>query len=170
MKLDIRDVVILPMLGAVMFASKLLMELLPNIHLLGVLTIVYTLVYRSKALIAIYLFVFATGLYAGFALWWIPYLYVWTILWGIVMLLPKNMPRRVAPIVYMIVCGLHGFLYGMLYAPAQAIMFGYDFEFMLAWIVAGIPFDLMHGISNLGFGVLVIPLVTVIKKTDKRLK
>ena len=110
------------------------------------------------------------GLYAGFALWWIPYLYVWTILWGIVMLLPKNMPRRVAPIVYMIVCGLHGFLYGMLYAPAQAIMFGYDFEFMLAWIVAGIPFDLMHGISNLGFGVLVIPLVTVIRKTDKRLK
>ena len=44
--LDLRHMVIFAMLGTVMFVSKVIMELLPNIHLLGMLTMVYTLVYR----------------------------------------------------------------------------------------------------------------------------
>ena len=36
------------MLGAIMYASKLLMEFAPNIHLLGVFTIAFTVVYRKK--------------------------------------------------------------------------------------------------------------------------
>ena len=168
MKLTIRDIVILPMLASLMFASKILMEFIPNVHLLGVFTIVFTLVYRSKALITIYLFVFAMGFYAGFALWWIPYLYVWTILWGMTMLLPQKMPKKIAPVVYMAVCGLHGALYGTLYAPAQAVMFGYDFQTMIAWIIAGLPWDLVHGISNFACGILIVPLTLVIRKTDRR--
>lgn len=38
------------MLGTVMYASKMLMELVPNIDLLGVFTIVYTVVYRKRVL------------------------------------------------------------------------------------------------------------------------
>ena len=44
MKLTVRETAVFGMLGAVMFASKLLMELLPNIHLLGALTVAYTVV------------------------------------------------------------------------------------------------------------------------------
>ena len=83
----------LPMLGTVMFCSKIIMEALPNIHLLGMLTMVYTVVFRAKALIPIYLYVFLNGLYAGFAVWWIPYLYIWTILWGVTMLIPRRIPK-----------------------------------------------------------------------------
>ena len=79
------------MLGALMFISKIIMELLPNIHLLGTFIMVYTLVFRRKALIPIYVFVLITGLYSGFATWWIPYLYIWAILWGFAMLLPKRL-------------------------------------------------------------------------------
>ena len=71
------------MLGTIMFVSKIVMEALPNIHLLGTLTMTYTVVYRKKALIPLYVYVFLNGLYAGFSLWWVPYLYIWTILWGI---------------------------------------------------------------------------------------
>ena len=53
------------------------MELLPNIHLLGMLTMVYTIVFRIKALIPIYVYVFLNGIFAGFSPWWIPYLYIW---------------------------------------------------------------------------------------------
>lgn len=35
---------------------------------------------------------------------WVLYLYIWTVLWGVVMLLPKKMPKRIQPIVYMTVC------------------------------------------------------------------
>ena len=50
MKLKTREVAIFGMLGALMYASKVFMELLPNVHLLGVFTISFTLVYRKKAL------------------------------------------------------------------------------------------------------------------------
>ena len=129
------------MLGALIYASKMVMEFLPNVHLIGVFTIALTVVYRQKALYPIYIFILLTGLYAGFATWWLPYLYLWAVLWGGAMLLPKNMPAKIQPIVYMLLCSAHGFLYGTLYAPAQALLFGLNFKEMIAWIVAGLPWD-----------------------------
>ena len=152
------------MLGTVMFCSKILMEALPNVHLLGTLTMVYTLVYRKRALIPIYIYVMLNGLYAGFSMWWIPYLYLWTVLWGVTMLLPRRMPKKIACVVYPLVCSLHGFAFGTLYAPAQALMFGLNFEQMLAWIVAGLPFDAVHGIGNLAVGLLILPLTELLSK------
>ena len=158
------------MLGAVMFASKMVMEGLPNIHLLGVLTIVYTIVYRKKALIPIYVYVMLNGLFAGFNLWWLPYLYIWTLLWGATMLLPRKMPRKVSIIVYCAVCSLHGFLYGILYAPAQALTFGLNFKQTVAWVIAGFPFDLIHGVSNLALGLLIVPLAEILSKLANKHK
>ena len=37
------------MLGAVLYASKVAMEFLPNVHLIGVLIVAITVVYRKKA-------------------------------------------------------------------------------------------------------------------------
>ncbi len=155
------------MLGSLMFCSKIIMEALPNIHLLGTFTVVFTIVYRKRALIPIYIYVFLDGLFGGFSLWWIPYLYIWAILWGVTMILPKKMPRKIGYIVYPSVSALHGFLYGTLYAPVQALMFGLDFEGMAAWIIAGIPFDLIHGASNLICGLLIIPLSEILKKLSR---
>lgn len=163
MKLSIKEMVIFSMLGAIMYASKVIMEVLPNIHLLGMLTITYTLCYGKKALYPIYTYVFLNGLFCGFSMWWIPYLYIWTILWGVIMLLPKNMPT----IVYMIICALHGFLFGTLYAPAQALFFGLDFNGTIAWIISGLYFDMIHGISNFFVGSLITPLVHIIRRIDK---
>ena len=112
MKLTTRETVIFAMLGAIMYASKLLMEFAPNIHLLGVFTIAFTVVYRKKALYPIYVYVMLNGVFYGFASWWIPYLYVWAILWGVVMLLPRHMSKKLQPLVYMAVCAAHGFLFG----------------------------------------------------------
>ncbi len=163
----IRDMAIFAMLGALMFASKIVMEILPNIHLLGMLTMIYTIAYRMRALIPIYIYVVINGVYAGFSLWWMPYTYIWTLLWGATMLLPKNMPLKAKYVVYPTVCALHGFLYGTLYAPAQALMFGLDLSGMLAWIVAGFPFDIIHGVSNIFMGLLVYPLSQLLTKLDK---
>ena len=158
------ELALFAMLATVMFVSKIIMEVLPNIHLLGMLTMVYTVAFRYKALIPLYLYVLLNGIYAGFSMWWMPYLYVWTILWGTTMLLPKKMPRRVALVAYSAVCALHGFLYGILYSPGQALMFGLDFEGTVAWIIAGIPFDIIHGVSNIFTGLLILPLSDLLKR------
>ena len=166
--ISVREMAIFSMLAALMFGSKVIMDALPNIHLLGMFIMVYTLVYRVKALIPIYLFIFMTGLYGGFGLWWIPYLYVWAVLWAVTMLLPKKLPKRIAAFVYPIVCCLHGLLYGVLYAPAQALLFGLNFEGMIAWIAAGLPFDLLHGLGNLVAGLLILPLSELLLRLEKR--
>lgn len=150
-----------------MYASKMIMEVLPNIHLLGTFIIALTIVYRKKALYPIYIFVLLNGLLAGFSMWWIPYLYVWTVLWGATMLLPKNIPTKLKPVVYALLCAVHGFLFGTLYAPVQALMYGFGFEQTIAWIVAGFPFDFVHGVSNFLVGFLIIPLVKAITLAEK---
>lgn len=168
MKLTIREMAVFALLGAIMFLSKILMEFLPNIHMLGMFTMLYTIVYRKKALIPIYVFVLLEGVFAGFSMWWIPYLYIWTILWAVTMLLPKNMPDKIAIPVYMAVCGLHGLSYGTLYAPFQALAFGYDFKGTLAWIASGLPWDIIHMIGNIVLGSLILPLSKLLIKLETK--
>jgi energy-coupling factor transport system substrate-specific component len=167
-KITVREMIIFSMLGTIMFCSKLVMEALPNIHLIGALTMIYTLVYRKKALYPIYIFAVLTGLYGGFGLWWVPYLYIWTILLGVTMLLPKDLSPKLGAVIYPIVCSLHGLAYGILYAPAQALLFGLDLEGMIAWIVAGLPFDLLHAGGNLAAGLLILPLSKLLYKLERR--
>ena len=164
-RLTVLEMTVFAMLGAVMYCSKIVMEWAPNIHLLGMFTITFTIVYRMKALIPIYVYVLLNGFFAGFQPWWLPYLYIWTVLWGVTMLLPKKLPDKFAWI-YPIICGLHGLAFGTLYAPAQALMYGLNFKQMLAWIAAGLPFDAVHAIGNFAAGFLILPLVKLLRKID----
>lgn len=168
MKLKIREIAVFAMLGAVMFVSKVVMEGLPNIHLLGTFVVAFTLTYRAKALFPIYAYVLANGIWEGFSPFgWLPEVYLWIILWGVVMLLPKNMPSRIAPIVYMTVSALHGFLFGIFYAPVYALFSGIGWDRVWLWVLSGLPFDIIHGIGNFALGVLIIPIVTLLRKLDK---
>lgn len=167
MKLKLREIIIFALLGVIMFISKLVMEALPNIHLIGAFTIAFTVVYRRKALYPIAVFATLTLIYAGPYMW--PYFYVWTVLWGVTMLLPKKMPEWLAAIVYVVVCGLHGLSFGTLYAPAQALMFGLNFEQTLAWISVGFfTADIPHMCGNLLAGFLVLPIVKILKLAETR--
>lgn len=167
MKLTTRELAVFSMLGAVMYASKMIMEALPNIHLLGTFITAFTVVYRRKALYPIYIFVLLMGLLHGFNAWWLPYGYIWTVLWGMVMLLPKRIPDRWQPVVYMTVSAVHGLLYGILYAPVQALVMGLNLEGTVAWIMTGLPWDVMHGMSNFVFGILIVPLVRVLRMAER---
>ena len=164
----LRLLIIFAMLGVLMFLSDVLLEFLPNIHLVGALTIIYTIVYRTKALIPIYVYVMINGLYAGFNLWWVPYLYVWTVLWAVTMILPKKMPTPVAVVVYVAVCALHGLCFGILYAPFQALAFSFSFKQTIAWIISGFPFDVVHCLGNFAAGTLIFPLSRALMKLENK--
>ena len=168
--LTIYEIAVFGMLGALMMASDILMNVVPNVHLVGVMIVVLTVVYRLKALFPIYVYVFLIGLFEGAGLW-ATYSYVWLILWGMVMLLPKNMPRWLAPIAYALVCGLHGFGFGFWLIPYQMIFMHFSPDMSLAWWLSGLPLaDVPHGIGNLAGSILIVPLVTLIRKLDRRIK
>jgi energy-coupling factor transport system substrate-specific component len=82
------------------------------------------------------------------------------------MVLPQNMPQKIKPIVYMTVCALHGFSFGLLYAPFQALVFGLNFKATVAWVISGLPFDIVHGISNFLCGMLILPMANTLKKIE----
>ena len=169
MKRFLKYLVYFAIMGPLIFVLKVIMMPLPNIHPVGILIVSLTVVFRAKALIPIYIYIFLDGIFFG-NLWWIPYLYIWAVLWLFAMLLPNNMPKKVAMPVYMIVCGLHGLLFGILYAPFQALLFGLNFEATLTWIAMGIPFDITHAVSNFIGGTLILPLISAFKYSKKILE
>ena len=167
MKRFLKYLVFFALIGGLIFVLKVVMAGLPNIHLVGVLIVSLTVVFRAKALIPVYVYVLLEGAFFGFTSWWVSYLYVWAVLWLFAILLPKNMPKEIAMPVYMIVCGLHGLLFGILYAPFQALLFGLNFEATLTWIAMGIPFDITHAVSNFIGGTLILPLISAFKYSKK---
>ena len=169
--LTVYEIAVFGMLGALMMVSDLVMNFIPNVHLVGVMIVVLTVVYRWKALFPIYVYVLLIGLMEGLGTWWLPYLYVWTLLWGMAMLLPKRMPKWLAPIVYALVCGLHGFGFGFWWIPSQMLLMSFSFKQALVWWQFGFfTADIPHGIGNLVGSILIVPLVNLIRRLDKRLK
>ena len=158
------ELILLVIFGVIMFISKMITEFLPNIHAVAMFIAVFTLFYRRKALISIYVYAFLVGFIYGFSTWWYPYLYIWTILWAFIMLIPKRLSLKWKVVLATVCCALHGILYGTLYAPFQALMFGLSLEGMLSWIVVGFPWDIVHMCGNIVLSVLIAPLYKVIEK------
>lgn len=158
--------VIFAVFGAMMYISRLVLAVLPNIHLVAMFIMTFTAVYRVYALIPIYIYVFLEGFMSGFSPWWIPYIYIWTVLWAICMLLPKNMQEKTSYIVYPVLGALHGILFGVLYVPIEALMYKFSFAETITWLVKGFWYDVLHGIGNFAAGFLVYPFVMLLKKLD----
>lgn len=180
-RLDLRHIIIFAMLGAMLLAGKLAFEGIRNVHMVGMLIVTYTVVYRRYALFPIYVFVFLAGLFYGFPQWWLSYLYIWTVLWGMTMLLPQHTPgflrgrlsQHAVQLLqigsYMGVCALHGLIFGTLYAPLWAWIAHLSPKATLTWIVTGLPSDLIHCLGNLAMGTLIYPLAKLLGKLESRL-
>ena len=170
-KFTLFDLVLFTMYGALMFVFDLAFEMLPNIHGVALIICVITLLYRSRALISIAIYVSLNAIIAVAssinALWWVPYIYIFPILWIFVMLIPKGLSLKVKVILCAIASGVHGLIFGTLYSPFQAIMFGLDINGMLAWIVAGLPWDLVHCLGNIAMCTLIYPLYKVLVKLEE---
>jgi len=152
-------------LATIMLVSRISMQLILNIHLLGLFIAAITLVYRARALIPIYLYIMLDGIFTGFAFWWQPYLYIWLPLWLMFMAAGKLKLPKIAQVpIFMVLCGMHGLLFGIMYAPAWALYMGLSFNATIAWIIAGIPADIIHCISNIALGTLIVPLAELLKK------
>lgn len=164
----LRLLVVGAMLGSLMFISDILMEFLPNMHIVGALIITFTVVYRSWALVPIYVYVFLNGFFGGFGLWWYPYLYIWLPLWGMAMLIPCRLSPRWRVPLYMVICALHGFAFGVLYAPLQMFAFNFTPEMTVKWIIAGLPFDFIHGSFNFVAAMLVLPVSRALELVERK--
>lgn len=146
-----RRIAVTGLLAALLVVSKFALDGLPNVELVSLLVILYTLEFPTLALPAVYTYVMLYGLLNGFGLWWIGQLYIWLVL----MLLTRLMRQNHSVLIWAVVSGLFGLSYGALYALSYGIMNGPAAG--VAWWISGIPFDLMHGAGNFLVALVLMP-------------
>lgn len=143
--LTARDVTVLGLATALVFSLQIAMAGLPNIEPVSLLILLYTLYFRKKTLLVIYAFALLEGVWHGFHLWWVMYLYVWTILWAVVMLLSRK-GRRHGAFFWAVVSGLFGLSFGFFCSFPYAATGGLKMAW--SWWLAGLSFDVLHGAGN----------------------
>ncbi|WP_349946802.1 hypothetical protein ABFV83_00310 [Lacrimispora sp. BS-2] len=139
-----RELVLDALLSALLFVSQVSLSWLPNIELVSLLLILYTLVFRKHVWLILYVFVVLEGLVYGFGLWWFSYLYVWPILPAAVFLIYKNKTPKTFGI--SLVSGIFGMLFGLFCSGFYFLAGGPGAA--LTWWAAGIPYDIIHGTGN----------------------
>ena len=137
-----KDIVIIGVMAALLIVLQVGLSFLPNIELVSLIVILCTIIYGWKTLYIIYIFVIAEGLIFGFGLWWVNYLYVWTIL----MLLTMLFRDKQSPFLWAIISGVFGLSFGLLCSIPYLFIGGVPMA--VSYFISGIPFDAIHCVSN----------------------
>ena len=162
MHISVKEIVLMGMLTAALVTVQVALSFLPNIELISLLIIIYTLVFKWRALFIVYAFIFVEGLIFGFGQWWFTWLYIWPLLFVIAMLFNKVRSFYF----WAIVSCIFGLMFGALTAiPVIAIS---GLQAAKAYWVQGIIFDLVHGIGNFATALFLFhPLNFLINKINK---
>ena len=161
----IKDIAIIGMMSAVLVAVQVALGFLPNIELVSLLIILFTLIFGWRAIYIIYVFIIVEGLLYGFGLWWFSWLYIWPVLFIIAQIFHKLRSFYY----WAVISGIFGLIFGALYSITIAVMSGLTAGFA-SW-VQGIFFDVIHGIGNFAIAlVLFRPLYHVLDKINKQIE
>lgn len=139
------QIVIIALLAAIVFALQVALASLPNIEVVSLLLLVYSLtlpLYTSIFISTI--FTTLEMLVWGFGDWVIGYYWIWPI-WNIAVYLLKPFLKENV-YYWAILSGLWGALFGAIFAINHGLFYG--FSYSLAYWIRGIPFDIIHAISN----------------------
>ena len=164
-RLNIRELILFGILGAMTFAMKVVMAALPNIEPVSLCILVYGAVFGYKALYPTYTYVTMEILYFGLGTWNICYLYIWAIL----VLAAIFLREMQQPLGWALVSGVYGLLFGALCAIVDAFIGGPAYA-VAKW-ASGIPFDIAHCIGNFCIAlVLFKPLRELLEKLYRRMR
>lgn len=141
--LAIRRLVYIAVMTAIMEAAKIALNPVPNVELITLLVIVFTKQFGWKmTLPAVLIFAFIECAYWGFGTWSIVYFYMWPLL-----VFLTHLNRNAESVWnYTVLSAAFGLTFGAFCSVVTLIAAGPKAAF--AWWIAGIPYDLIHGVSN----------------------
>lgn len=162
------ELVILSLCTAILFISQIALSFLPNIELVSLLIIIFSIFFGKKVLYVVYSFALLEGFFYGFGLWWYMYLYIWNIL----VLVSIIFKSQKSSLFWAMISGFYGLLFGFF---SSFVFFFVGFlgldgsankgiSLMFSYWINGIPFDIIHCIGNF-FVALVLfkPLFNIFK-------
>lgn len=166
-KLTIRDITLIGMMVAVIEVCKAAFSFLPNIEVTSFWLILFTLYFGWKIVFVVPVFILIEGFMYGINLWWIMYLYAWPLLVLIVWIFRKKDDVWFWSFLSAGFGLSFGFLCSFVYVVVGAADGGLanGFKVAFAWWIAGIPWDIVHGVAN--FVIMLVlykPVRTIMKR------
>ncbi len=156
-----RDIALAAAFGALLFVAQVALAFLPNIEVVSILVIVFTLTFGRSVIPMLGVFVLLEGLVYGFGIWWFSYLYLWPILAGISWLC-----RKVKGVfAWALISAAYGLCFGALCSIPYFLAGGWAAG--VSYWVAGIPFDLAHCGGNF---IAALALFVPLRRALERLK
>ena len=123
--------------------------------------ILFTLFWGKRVAYILTAYLLLEGCFYGFGLWWVMYAYLWPLL----ALLTFLCRRQKSVWFWSLLSGAYGLFFGALCSIPYFLIGGPSMAF--TWWVAGIPYDLVHCLSN---GILCMVLFRPLNHVLNRLK
>ncbi|MEG0340138.1 MAG: hypothetical protein RR573_09505 [Oscillospiraceae bacterium] len=142
-KMKAKRLAISALLTAILLTAQVMLASLPNIELVTLLIILYTLCFKPRlTLCAVSAFVLLEGILYGFGIWWFSWIYIWALL-VLLTYLMRNVKSHIAWCVF---SGAFGLCFGALCAIPS--LFAGGFYAAVSYWFNGIPFDIAHCVGN----------------------
>lgn len=139
----IRRIVLIAAMTAVLEVAKFALNAVANVELITLLVMLYTRKFGWKmSLASVLLFAVLESMWWGVSIWTATYFYVWPIL----VLVSALTAKTDSVLVNAVIAGVYGLLFGALCSLLTLVTAGWNAA--VAWWIAGIPYDLIHGAAN----------------------
>lgn len=139
---SVKEIAIIGMMTGMLEAVKMALSSVPNVEMVTLLIVLFTLFLGWKTLIAVWAFVGLECVVWGLGLWTVMYIYIWPLLVFFTLLLRKVK----SSIPFCFLCGFFGLFFGAFCSIPYFFIGGPSMA--ISWWIAGIPYDILHGISN----------------------
>lgn len=170
-KISVRDIALIGMMTAIIEVSKIALSFIPNVELVTFWIIMFTLFLGPKVIYSIIAFILIEISVYGIHTWVIMYIYIWPLLALVIWLCKKNQSVWF----YTIVSGIYGLLFGFFCAIPYLFIGSVDggirsgFIMAFNWWVAGIPFDIIHGVANMIIMIILYqPVRALLSRAQKK--
>ena len=154
----IKSITLVAVLTALSVTGRIAFAFIPNVQPTTTLLILVTLLMgmRYGTLHAILVMV-VSNLILGIGIWTIPQIIGYIVIVLITGLIIRPMFSKIPHVIMGLYAGFTGFLYGFVISLCQAPIYGLNY--FLVYYMAGLPFDFNHAIGNVGFYMVLAPIL-----------
>lgn len=129
-------------MSATLSVGKTALAFMPNIEIVSLLIILYSIYFGKKVILAVYIFIAVECMIWGINIWTLMYIYIWPAL----SLVSVIFRKKDSVIFWAVFSAAFGLMFGALGSLVYVFMGGFKTAF--AWWISGIPMDIIHCIGN----------------------
>ncbi|MGO3732650.1 MAG: ECF transporter S component [Vagococcus sp.] len=165
---SVRSITYIALISATAYVGRIAFQFIPNVQPLTSIVILSTLIFGFYFGFSVaFVSMMVSNLFLGMGIWTIAQLASYLVICLITFLLSKFLLS--APLwLQATYSGILGFVYGFVISFVNASFLGVDAFWV--YYLQGVPFDTMHALGNVGFYLVLIPVLKplFIKMKDKR--